>query len=146
MDIAYISALSALAGSVVGGLTSGLTTWLSYRAQARAGRVAHDRSHREDLFKDFVVGASKLYGDAVLSSEPQLQELVGVYAMVSRMRLLCSPQTVDCAEKIMISTLDTFFAPNKTVREVHEMMKDGSGIDPLKEFSMAAREELRSLA
>jgi hypothetical protein len=46
----------------------------------------------------------------------------------------------------MISTLDTFFAPNKTVREVHEMMKSGSGIDPLKEFSMAAREELLSLA
>ena len=28
MDVAYISALSALAGSVIGGLTSGVTTWL----------------------------------------------------------------------------------------------------------------------
>jgi len=32
MDVAYITALSALAGSVVGGLTAGLTTWLSHRA------------------------------------------------------------------------------------------------------------------
>jgi hypothetical protein len=31
MDVAYVSALSALAGSVVGGLTSGFTTWLSQR-------------------------------------------------------------------------------------------------------------------
>ena len=35
MDIAYLSTLSALAGSVVGGLTSGVATWLSQRAQAR---------------------------------------------------------------------------------------------------------------
>jgi len=32
VDVAYITALSALAGSVVGGLTAGLTTWLSHRA------------------------------------------------------------------------------------------------------------------
>lgn len=146
MDVAYISALSALAGSVVGGLTSGITTWLSYRAQARTGRLAHDLSHREDLFRDFIVAASKLYGDAVVSSEPQLQELVGVYAMVSRMRVLCSPRTVDSAERIMVFTLDTYSAPNKTVRELHELMKSGSGVDPLKAFSEAAREELRSLA
>jgi hypothetical protein len=32
MDVAYISALSALAGSFVGGLTSGIASWLSQRA------------------------------------------------------------------------------------------------------------------
>ena len=61
----------------------------------------------EDLFRVFIVAASKLYGDAVVSSDPHLQELVSVYAMVSRMRVMCSPQTVECAEKIMVSTLDT---------------------------------------
>ena len=146
MEIAYISALSALAGSVVGGLTSGITTWLSLRAQARAGRLALDLSHRQDLFRDFIVAASKAYGDALVSSEPPLQELVDVYAMISRMRVLCSPQIVERADTIMASTVDTFFAPNKTVRELHELVKSGKGIDPLKEFSEAAREELRSLA
>jgi hypothetical protein len=34
MDIAYLTALSALAGSVFGGLTTGTTTWLSIRSQA----------------------------------------------------------------------------------------------------------------
>ena len=64
MDVAYVSALSALAGSVVGGLTSGYTTWLSQRAQAKAGQLAHDLSRREDLYKDFIVAASKAYGEA----------------------------------------------------------------------------------
>ena len=36
MDIAYLSTLSALAGSVVGGLTSGVATWLS---QANGGNL-----------------------------------------------------------------------------------------------------------
>jgi hypothetical protein len=41
--------LSALAGSVIGGLTSGYTTWLTQRSQARAGMVAHDLARREHL-------------------------------------------------------------------------------------------------
>jgi hypothetical protein len=40
--------------------------------------------------------------------------------------------------------LDTYFEPNKTIRELHELMKSGrAAIDPLKDFSEAAREELR---
>jgi len=144
MDIAYLSALAALAGSVVGGLTSGATTWLTQRAQARAGRLAYEMSRREDLFKDFIVAASRAYGEALLSSEPQVQEIVGLYAMISRMRVLCSPQTVASADKIMVTTIDTYFAPNKTIRELNEVIKSGEGIDPLKEFSEAAREELRA--
>jgi len=142
MDVAYISALAALAGSMVGGLTSGLTTWLSVRNQARAGRLAHELSRRDDLYKDFIVAASKAYGDAVLSNEPRIQELLALYAMISRMRLMSLPRTVACAEKVMDTTLATYFAPNKTIRELHELTKSGVGIDPLKEFSEAAREEL----
>ena len=107
MDVAYISALSALAGSVVGGLTSGITTWLSLRAQARAGQHAHDKSLREDLYRDFIVAASQAYGNAVVSNEPQIQELVAIYAMISRMRILSSPTIVACADKIMRATIDT---------------------------------------
>ncbi|HTR15542.1 MAG TPA: hypothetical protein VMI52_00740 [Acetobacteraceae bacterium] len=144
MDIAYISALSALAGSAVGGLTSGFTTWLSQRSQVRAERLAHDKSRREDLYKDFIIEASKVYGDAIVNNEPRVPELIALYAMVSRMRMLSSPRIVACAEKIMIETTDTYFAPNKTVRELHEMVKSGTAIDLLKDFGEAAREELRA--
>ena len=144
MDIAYISALSALAGSVVGGLTSGVTTWLGLRAQARAGQLAHNKSQREDLYRDFIVAASQAYGNAVVSNEPQIQELVALYAMISRMRILSSPTIVACADKIMRATIATYFAPNKTIRELHELVESGSAFDPLKDFSEMAREELRT--
>ena len=146
MDVAYVSALAALAGSVVGGLTSGITTWLSLRAQARIGQLAHELSQREALFKDFIVAASKAYGEAIMSNEPQIQELVALYAMISRMRVLATsrdpgarrtyamisrmrvmslPRTVACADEIMHATIDTYFAPNKTIRELNELRRVG---------------------
>lgn len=89
------------------------------------------------------MAASEAYTNALMSSEPRLEELVALYAMISRMRILCSPDTVAAADKIMVTTIDTFFAPNKTMSDLRELIKSGSGINPLKEFSEAAREELR---
>jgi hypothetical protein len=146
MDVAYVSALSALAGSVVGGLTSGFTTWLSQRAQARAGQLAHDLSRREELFADFIVAASKAYGEALMTDKPQIEELIALYAMISRMRVLCSPRTAACAERVMLATTDAYAAPNKTIPELQQLMKSGVGIDPLKDFAEAARDERRTFS
>jgi hypothetical protein len=142
MDAAYISAVSALAGSVIGGLTTAFTTWISQRSQARAGMMAHDLARREDLIKDFIIAASKTYGDAIVSNEPKLPEIVDLYAMVSRMRVLGMPRSVACADKVMRSIVDTYFAPNQTVRDLRDVVEKGAGIDPLKDFGEAAREEL----
>ena len=146
MDPAYLSALSALAGSVVGGLTSGLTTWMSVRTQARAGRLADDMLRRQELFRDFIVAASKTYGLALTSNQPNIEELVALYAMMSRMRVLCSPKICDCADRVLRLIVDTYFTPNKTIDELHALMKVGHAIDPLREFSDAAREELGAFA
>lgn len=124
---------------------SGITTWIGFRAQSRASRLAQDLSHREGLFKEFILEASKLYGKALASTGPKIEELVSIYAMVSLMRVLCTPRTVQSADKIMQTTIETFFAPNKTVRELDEIMKHGdSGIGPLREFAEAARAELHA--
>ena len=146
MDVAYISALSALAGSAVGGFTSTVTTWLTQRAQARAGQLAQQITRRENLYRDFITEASKTYGDALVSSEPQLPELVGLYSLISQMRVLSEPHTVACADKLMLTIIDTYFSPNQSIRELRDLIKAGSAsIDPLREFSEAAREEVRVL-
>ena len=146
MDTAYISAVSALAGSVIGGLTTGFTTLLNQRSQARAGMVAHELSRREDLVKDFIVAASNVYGDAIVNSEPKMPEIVDLYAMVSRMRVLNMPKSVARADDVMRSILDTYFSPNRTMADLREIVRTGGGVDPLKDFSEAAREEIRAFA
>ncbi len=145
MDAALLSALSALAGSVVGGLTSGFTNWLNQRAQTKASLLAHALSRREELFKDFIVAASRSYGEALTSSTPQLQELVELYGMISRMRIMCSSRTVACAETVMEETMAAYANPNQTIPEIHGLLKSGAGIDPLKDFAEAARAELQDL-
>jgi hypothetical protein len=146
MDAAYLSALSALAGSIVGGFTSGLANWLNQRAQAKAGMLAHEMSRREDLYRDFILAASKAYGQAIVSSDPEISDLIALYAMISRMRVLSSERTIEAADRIMRVTLETYRAPNRTVVELEQLIKNGANIDPLKDFSEAAREELQSLA
>ncbi|MBV9248274.1 MAG: hypothetical protein JO227_03365 [Acetobacteraceae bacterium] len=145
MDVAYISALSALAGSVIGGLTSGVTTWLNQRSQAKAEQIAQDLSRRRELYADFIVSASKAYGQALVVSEPKIEELIGLYAMISRMRALSSPRIVACAEQVLLETTSAYFEPNRTVPELRELIKSGTGIDPLKDFAEAVREERRVL-
>ena len=130
----------------MGGFTSTTTTWLTQRAQVRAGQLAHEIGRRQDLYRDFIAAASKTYGDALVSSDPQLPELVGLYALISRMRVLSEPHTVACADKVMLTIIDTYFSPNKSVRELRDLIKTGAtGIDPLREFAEAAREEVRVL-
>ena len=146
MDAAYISGISALAGSVIGGLTSGFTTWLSQRSQARAGMIAHDLARREDLIRDFIIAASKTYGDALVSSEPKMPEIVDLYAMVSQMRALGMGKTTACADIVMRSIVDTYYRPNRTVADLRELTLSGQGFDPLKDFSEAARQELHAFA
>ena len=75
----------------------------------------------------------------------RFRSFLALYAMISRMRVLAFPRTVECAEKTMRAVMDTYTAPNRTVLELHELIKSGeAAIDPLKEFAEAAREELRA--
>jgi hypothetical protein len=75
VNITYLTALSALAGSVFGGLTTGITTWLSLRSQARVGHRSGQLVRRQDLFNEFIGGASKAYGEALFSTDPKIQDL-----------------------------------------------------------------------
>jgi hypothetical protein len=44
----------------------------------------------------------------------------------------------------MRAIIDTYFAPNRTMLELHDLIKNGTGLDLLKVFSETAREELRA--
>jgi prophage DNA circulation protein len=59
-----------------------------------------------------------------------------IYAMISRMRVLSSPQVVKAAENIVRKTVDTYLAPNKTFPELRDMLYHDA-VDPLREFSEA---------
>ena len=87
----------------------------------------------------------KAYAQALVVSEPKIEEVISLYAMISRMRALSSPNIVACAERVLLETTGAYFEPNRTVPELRELIKSG-GADPLKEFAEAIREERRQFA
>ena len=64
MNPAYISALSALAGAAIGGLTSFATSWLTQRTQLRHAHREAEKAKLEALYNDFITEAALRFGDA----------------------------------------------------------------------------------
>lgn len=142
MEPAYFSAFAALAGSMIGGLTSLAASWLTQHVQFSVQQRAQDLSRREELYKHFIEEASKWYVDAYEHDTAEISNLVNLYALVSRMRILSSPAIVENADRVVRVILETYLAPNKTFRDVKEIL-DNDALNPLREFSNACREELR---
>ena len=143
MEAAYISALAALAGSAIGGLTSFATSWTTQQAQARTQRVANAKEKREALFGRFLDEAAKLYADALQSKREDAAALmIGIYALTNRIRLSSSARVVESADAVARIIMDAYLSPNMTLQEVRNRWVERH-IDPLRDFSEACREELR---
>jgi hypothetical protein len=144
VDASIISALSALTGAAVGGLTSGITNWLNHRSQIRAQWLLHDKNRRQILYRDFIEQASKCYIDALQHDEADIPGLVGLYAKISRMRAQSSSPVVHRAEEIARKILDTYLEPDRSFVELREMAINGS-IDLLHGFSDACHDEFEQM-
>jgi hypothetical protein len=143
MDTAYISALAALAGTAIGGLASFATSWTTQQALARAQRLAAEREARAALFGRFLDEAAKLYSDALQNRRDDTTRLVGIYALVNRIRLASSPQVVEAADTLARIIVDAYLAPNITMEEMRANWIDRH-VDPLRDFSDACRQELQT--
>jgi len=141
MNPTLISTLAALAGALIGGLASLGSSWLTQWIQQRERNREHVRSRREALFTDFIDEASRLYGDALSHEKDDVLDMVQLYAIVGRIRLISCDRVVTSAERTLDSIVDTYLAPNKSLHELRTLMAEGK-MDFLVQFSEAARYEL----
>jgi hypothetical protein len=144
MNASVVTAVAALMGAAIGGLTSVLASWLTQHAQAKAQRLTEDQLRRQEIYKEFIKDAAKLYIHALQSDKADVSGLMGLYADVSRMRVLSSASVVDSADQIVKKITNAYLEPNKTFPELREMANSGL-IDPLRNFSEACRAESERL-
>ena len=142
MDPAYISALAALAGTAIGGLTSFATSWMTQHAQVKSERLAAERDKREFLYGRFLEEAAKLYVDASQNKRDDPAAMISIYALANRIRLISSARVVESADALTRIIIDTYLAPNLTIEEVRARWIERN-VDPLRDFGEACREELR---
>ena len=144
MDASIISALAALIGAAIGGLTSVLASWLTQKTQTRAQWLTHETIRRQELYKEFIEEAANCYADALQHEKPEIPAWIALYAKIGRMRVVSSARVVVSAEQVGQKIIDTYMEPNKTFLEVRELIHT-KAIDILSDFGRACREEFDSL-
>jgi hypothetical protein len=144
MEVAYVSALAGLTGAAVGGLTSFATSWITQRTQLSDRNRRAEWRNREQFFAAFIMEACKRYGDALGHQRDSVEDMVRLYALLSRIRLIASREVVIQAEKTVDTILRAYLGPNLTLRELSTLIDSGA-LHVISEFSEACRFELEAL-
>ena len=138
MDVGYASALFGLAGALIGSLANVVTTWATHSSQLRDKHQGADYARKQKLFSDFISEASRLYADALSHERDDATDLVGLYALVAKMRLVAPGGIVIAAEDAMKAIVEAYLAPNRTLREVRTLAQQGE-LDVLSKFGEECR-------
>lgn len=140
MDLAFVPAVAAFGGSASGGLVAAISSWITQRRQDHSRRALRAVSHRQKLYKNFIEEASRLYADALTSDAAEIPKLIGIYALIGRMKIVSSDEVNEAAERAARSIIQAYCRPNKTFVELPDVLNE---IDPLRDFSNACRRELQ---
>jgi hypothetical protein len=141
MDLFYIPALASFSGSASGTLASIVTNGVTQRRKDRVRHTLRATAQREELYKDFIAEAARLYADALVNDKSEISKLVDLYAFVARMKIVSSDAVIEAAEKAAQLIIETYLSPNRTFVDLPGLINE---MDPLRDFSEACRRELQT--
>jgi hypothetical protein len=100
---------------------------------------------RQTLYSDFIQFGTKLYVSATTKQLDDANEMIALYALISRIRLFASQPVIDAAEEFATQMTERFGEAAMTMEALRNATLTHH-VDPLNVFSSCCREELRSLA
>jgi hypothetical protein len=137
--------MAAAMGSLVGASASIVTTWISQRAQSARAHVEWKMREREALYKDFIMEASRLSAHAMMNSLEHPDQVVVLYGILSRIRLVSSDDVLGKATNCCRVIVEHYKRPNLTPEQLRAEF-ESYHFDPLHDFSAACRAELAAMA
>ncbi len=140
---ALITALAAIGGSIVGGLTSFATSLYTQRTQLHRDVLSREEAEREELYSHFIAEVTKLYIDSLDKALENPSQLIEVYSLVSQMRLVSGDKVLAAAEAVANEVVDSYGRPPIRFEDMYRLVRDGRA-DPLKMFAEACREERKT--
>lgn len=144
MDGAVVSALAALGGSAFGGITPLLSNFLIQRGMTEREIMSRELVSRQTLYSDFIQLGTRIYVSASTKEVDDADELVALYALISRMRLFASEPVIEAAERFAAQMTERFGETAMTIEALRSATVSRHA-DPLNVFSSCCREELRAL-
>jgi len=144
MNSTVLTAMAAALGSLLGAAASIATTWITQRTQTIRAHSEWKLRERESLYKEFITEASRMAVDALAHSLEQPDKLMALYGILSCIRLMSGEAVVREGEACCRRIMGLYGRPNLTTDQIRAAAEghDLDGMDPLKDFSTACRNEL----
>ena len=89
-------------------------SWLTQRAQLRHAHREAERAELKALYQDFIMEASRLFVEAMSTKTDDIDDisrLVGLHAMIGRMRLVSDQSVIDAATQAEEAIVATYLVP-----------------------------------
>jgi len=145
MDTAIVTALTGLAGSLLGGSASVATAWVTQRTSNKRQNLHAEFTRREALYGQFINECSAHALHSYEESLDKSEKLLSIYALLNRIRLCASDGVLNAAEHVLTAISEQYFKPNLSSDEMRALIREGAKADPLKPFAEASRAELKSM-
>ena len=144
MDSTFITAVAAAGGSLVGAAVTSVTTWITQRTQRVQAEREEKLRNREALYGEFITEASRLAVEALGHSLERPETFVKLYGITGRIRLVATDPVLAAAEACIRQIIDLYAKPNMTVEQMR-LAFERDRLDPISDFSVACRKELREI-
>jgi len=140
MDAAIVTAFAAVGGSLVGGLTSFVTSLTAQRLSARRDREIAELDRRETLYAEFGRSAAELMLDSISSETTDVHRMVSLMTTVGHIRIISTEPVLKAAQVVVASVMASYRA---APADLHQSLSDRTEdlISPLTAFSDACRTE-----
>jgi hypothetical protein len=144
MDLTWVSALSGVLGSLVGGSVTFATALVTQKTVSKRELIREEMNKRQALYKEFIDACAKRLLDAFAHQLETPEPMLSVYALLSHIRLTASKPVLLEAERLLARIAEQYFSEPLTVAEVR-LLARSQGADPLRAFGEACRAELAQL-
>jgi len=144
MEVNTITALAGVMGSMVGAFATVAIAWITQRTLNKRELLLAEIRKREGLYGEFIAECARVFMDAFTHSLDAPEKLMGVYAMINRIRLCASPPVLAEAERLLTRITEQYFAENLSVQEMRQLAHQGNA-DPMGTFGAACRAEFKSM-
>ena len=144
MDSTLTGVLAALGGSVIGASTPVLSNFVLQRSLTQREMTNREIAQREELYSEFIRQGTVCYAKALSENLRSIDEIVGMYALVNRIRLFASEEVLIAAEDFVKKLVETYDESNMSIDQMKAVALEQHA-DPLSDFALKCRSELRTV-
>jgi hypothetical protein len=144
MDSTLTGILAALGGSIIGATTPVLSNFVLQRSVTQRELTNREIAQREELYSEFIRQGTAVYAKALAQDMDKIDEIVGMYALVNRIRLFASESVLHAAEAFVKKLVEKYGEKNMSIDQIRSVVLD-QHVDPLNDFALKCRSELRAV-